>query len=92
MEKKNKKKKKLKKKKKKKKNIFFCLIFKKLFINKNIYIVTFFFVNKYIKIIMARKNKDKNVTEDLEHNQFSKAVDNLKKIYKVNKNNILIIN
>jgi hypothetical protein len=31
---------------------------------------------------MARKNKDKNVTEDLEHNQFSKAVDNLKKIYK----------
>jgi len=41
---------------------------------------------------MARKNKDKNVTEDLEHNQFSKAVDNLKKIYKVNKNNILIIN
>jgi len=33
---------------------------------------------------MVRKDKNKKVeTEDLEHNQFSKAVENLKRIYKV---------
>jgi len=34
---------------------------------------------------MVRKDKKKNTEEDdLEHNHFSKAVENLKKIYKVN--------
>jgi len=41
---------------------------------------------------MARKNKNsKENTENTEGNQFSKAVDNLKKIYKVKKKYCIFI-
>ncbi len=41
---------------------------------------------------MVRKDKKKaDAEDDLEHNQFSKAVEKLKKIYKVNGNFFLFI-